>query len=67
MNSATPAAGVSFEPLGASGVIEITLTANFTAALNFDQAVYDMEAVSPSGQVTRLIEGPMSLSREVTR
>lgn len=67
MNSATPAPGVSFGPLDATGIIEITLTANFTAALTFDYAVYDMEAVSPAGQVTRLVEGMISLSKEVTR
>jgi hypothetical protein len=67
MNSATPSAGVSFEPLDASGEIEITLSANFTAALSFDNAVYDMEAVSPSGQVTRILQGGMTLSKEVTR
>ncbi len=67
MNSASPAAGVSFGPLDASGEIEITLSANFTAALSFDNAVYDMEAVSPSGQVTRILQGNMALSKEVTR
>lgn len=67
MNSATPAVGVTFGPLDASGEIEITLSANFTAALSFDNAVYDMEAVSPGGQVTRILQGNMSLSKEVTR
>lgn len=67
MNSATPASGVSFAALDASGEIEVTLTANFTAALSFDAAVYDMEAVSPSGEVTRLLEGGVYLSKEVTR
>lgn len=67
MNSATPAAGVSFGPLNATGVINITLSANLTASLSFNTAYYDLEAVSSGGQVTRVLEGLVVLSPEVTR
>lgn len=47
--------------------ITITVEAEDTAALNFDSAVYDLEIESPDGVVTRLLYGPVVLSREVTR
>jgi hypothetical protein len=67
MDSDAPAPGVSFGALDASGVIDITVTATVTAGLDFNSAVYDLEAEAPAGYVTRLLEGNMRLSREVTR
>lgn len=49
-----------------SGSIGIYISAVSSSALSFDQAVYDLEIVSGS-VVTRLIEGQVKLSKEVTR
>ena len=50
-----------------TGVITMTISATDTAALNFQSAVYDLEIESAGGIVTRLIEGKVRLSLEVTR
>lgn len=47
--------------------IEIELTDEETAALDFDTAHYDLELESAGGEVTRLLYGVITLSREVTR
>lgn len=52
---------------GATGVVTLSLTATQSAALDFNSAVYDLEIVSPAGVVTRLVQGTITLSREVTR
>lgn len=49
------------------GNFYLTLTAEETSAIDFKSAVYDVEVVSPSGYVTRLIEGSVSISPEITR
>lgn len=51
---------------GASGVIEFSISDEVTAALDFGGAVYDVELESPAGDVERILEGKISLSREVT-
>jgi hypothetical protein len=50
-----------------TGTINLLLSAAATAALDFNQAVYDLEAESSSGVVTRVLQGRVTLSREVTR
>lgn len=45
----------------------IELSAEYSADLNFEDAVYDYELVAPNGDVYRMLEGPASVSREVTR
>lgn len=52
---------------GLLGKITLYLSDAQTSLLKFDSAVYDLELVAPGGEVTRLIEGSVSLSREVTR
>lgn len=53
---------------GVAGTITITRTAAQTAALDWDgSAHYDLELVSGGNIVTRLLEGQVALSREVTR
>ena len=47
--------------------ITITIAAADTAALDFETAVYDLELESAGGEVTRLVEGQVTLCREVTR
>ncbi|WP_430415832.1 hypothetical protein [Marinobacter adhaerens] len=50
-----------------AGTFGIYLSAEQTAALNFNNAVYDLEIHWASGLVQRLIGGEIALSREVTR
>lgn len=52
---------------GLDGTITITLTATETAAIDWCKGVYDLEVVAPDGFVTRLLEGRVSVSKEVTR
>lgn len=47
--------------------ITLTLTATVTAAIDWTAGVYDLELVSAGGVVTRLLEGAVSVSEEVTR
>ena len=52
-----------------SGTIGILISAVSTSAFTFDQAVYDLEIASGSGDctiVTRLVEGNVKLIKEVT-
>jgi hypothetical protein len=50
-----------------AGVITLALTASETAALAAGRYVYDLELVSSGGVVTRLLEGVVTVSPEVTR
>jgi hypothetical protein len=52
---------------GTDGTITCTSSATQTAALTFGTGVYDLELVDGSGVVTRLAEGSVCVSREVTR
>jgi hypothetical protein len=49
-----------------SGVISLTLTANQTSNLVFGRYVYDVEITNDS-QVSRIIEGIVSVTPQVTR
>lgn len=51
----------------ATNVLTLTLSSAATTALNFDKAVYDIEIVSMAGVVTRIMEGTVTLDKEVTR
>jgi hypothetical protein len=53
--------------LGSDGSISLTDTDTVTDALDFSAAVYDLELVDPDGNVYRPFEGPVSLSKQVTR
>jgi len=46
--------------------IEVVISATDTAAMSFDTAVYDLE-IELSQEVTRLLQGKVKLSKEVTR
>jgi len=50
-----------------AGKIIIQIAAQDTENLQFSRAVYDLELYSPDGIVTRLIQGSVTLSKEVTR
>lgn len=52
---------------GANGTITLNITATDTAALEQFAGVYDLELQSYSGFVTRLLEGQVTVSKEVTR
>lgn len=51
---------------GATGVIELLISAADTAEIT-SSGVYDLEIVSSSGVVSRVIQGNFTLSEEVTR
>jgi hypothetical protein len=51
---------------GASGTIELNITAADTAALT-SSGVYDLEIISDDGVVDRIMQGDFTLSQEVTR
>ena len=59
---------------GATGIVidtanfttTLTITATDTALLTFGKAVYDLEMVSPTGVVTAILAGAVTLSKEVT-
>lgn len=63
--TSTPAAGITLG--GVLGTITITLTEAQTKAIDPGTLVYDLELVSPSGEVTRLVQGHIDVPAEVTR
>ena len=53
---------------GTAGTVTINISATDTAAMTFASAVYDLELVAPDTvTVTRLVQGSVTLSKEVTR
>jgi len=52
---------------GTAGTITLTLSATDTAAITQSSLAYDLELVSAGGVVTRLVEGQIVLTPEVTR
>lgn len=50
-----------------SGKIRLSLTDEQTSALEFTKALYDVEIESETGFVTRVLQGTITLSREVTK
>jgi hypothetical protein len=52
---------------GTAGTITLTISATDTAGLTAGRGVYDLELVSGSGIVTRLLQGVATISRNVTR
>jgi len=52
---------------GNEGTIEISIPASITKEFDFKRGVYDLELESSGGIVTRLIQGCVYVSREVTR
>jgi len=65
LDLSTASGGISID--GPNGTITLSRTAVQTAALAWNEAVYDLEIVSGGGVVTRIMQGKMILSREVTR
>lgn len=52
---------------GAAGTIAVRIEATVTAAIPADAGVYDLELQAADGTVTRLVEGTVTFSPEVTR
>lgn len=52
---------------GASGTIELHLSAADTAAIAWDAGVFDLEVEDAAGDVVRLAAGSIKVSPEVTR
>ncbi len=52
---------------GAAGTISLNQTATQTALLPAGTYVYDLELISAVGAVTRLVQGELDISPEVTR
>ena len=52
---------------GTAGTITLSLSASETAAITQSSLAYDLELVSAGGVVTRLVEGQIVLTPEVTR
>jgi Na+/serine symporter len=52
---------------GSAGTIDILISASVTSELPTGTHVYDLEIVSPSDIVDRLIEGTFNVTPEVTR
>jgi hypothetical protein len=45
----------------------LTISATDTAALTAGRGVYDLELVAANGTVTRLLQGVVTISRNITR
>jgi hypothetical protein len=52
---------------GTAGTITLTIPASATAGFTWNLGVYDMNLTSSGGIVTRLIQGAVTVSPEVTR
>jgi hypothetical protein len=52
---------------GTTGTITISISATDTAAITAGRYVYDLELVSAGGIVTRLLQGIVTVSANVTR
>lgn len=52
---------------GAAGTITLSMSAAATASIVEESGVWDLEMIAPSGAVTRLLEGKISIAKEVTR
>ena len=52
---------------GTAGTITLTIPATTTSAFTWVRGVYDMTLTSPTGVVTRLLQGSAIVSPDVTR
>jgi hypothetical protein len=50
-----------------TGTVTMIFSATTTAAITWTRGKYDLEVVSYDGTVTRLIEGEITVSKEITR
>lgn len=66
LSTVSPPGGIAIVGDGSAGQFTITMSAAATALLNFSSLKYDLESVN-GGVVKRLIEGIITLSKEVTK
>lgn len=52
---------------GATGTVDLYVSDEDTAAITWGGGVWDLEIEHPAGEVTRLAQGSISVSPEVTR
>lgn len=52
---------------GVAGTVDLYVSDEDTAAIDWEGGVFDLEIEHPSGEVTRLAQGSISVSPEVTR
>ena len=52
---------------GPTGDIDIFMSAENTALIAWEDGVWDLEVVHPGGDVTRVVQGRVMISPEVTR
>ena len=52
---------------GAAGTVDLYVSDEDAGAITWDAGVWDLEIVHPSGEVTRLAQGSIAVSLEVTR
>jgi hypothetical protein len=52
---------------GAAGTVTVSLPAELTETLPANQYAYDIELIAGNGEVTRLLEGFVTVDAEVTR
>jgi uncharacterized protein YfaP (DUF2135 family) len=52
---------------GAAGTVTLEIPAETTEGFNFRSGYYDIEIVSPSGEVTRYCEGRVNVNPETTK
>jgi hypothetical protein len=58
--------GIDFATSGSAGVIGIKISSTDTNTLTFDTALYDFEITDTNSVVTRLLQGTVQLSKQVT-
>jgi hypothetical protein len=59
-------AGTTVTLGGAAGTITIEATAAYTAAIDWDTAIYTLLVKSPGGEVTKLLKGAFEVNGGVT-
>lgn len=52
---------------GALGTVTVVISSGVTATIDETEGVYDLELTSAGGDVTRLLEGKVTISNNVTR
>lgn len=65
--SSTPSANIAVTLDNANGTITLSMSANITANLVAGRYVYDVELTDPSSVVSRVIEGIVTVTPQVTR
>ena len=66
-DSSTVVLSMTAAVINTQGILSISATATATAALEEGIYVYDLELTTSAGVVTRLLQGQVTVSPEVTR